>query len=491
MPTANTTAAAPSTRSTRMLPVILVAVFMAQFDLYVVNVALPVLQHDLSASEPQLQMFVGGYAFTYAAGLIIGGKLGDHFGQRRMFMLGMICFGVASLLCGLSLSASGLVVARLLQGATAAAMVPQVLALITATVAPADRPRALSWFGVTIGVGAVAGQVLGGLLLQADVAGLGWRVIFLINVPIAVVTVALAARAIPTLERRVTARLDIVGAVGITASLGCVLLPLVVGRSQGWPVWSWVVLIAALPVMTGFALWERRLVRSGRAPILPPVLFAERAFNLGLGLSVILFSVFFSFVFTTSLVLQSGLGLDPLGAGLTFGPLGVAFAVASVGARPYVVKYGAKVIVTGALVVFFAMVAVIVLTSVRGGSLRPVELAIPMTAIGFGNGIAVPAVIGQVLARIQPSHAGAASGVLATAQQFSSALGIAVIGGVFFVVLGRGASAGDYTVALRAAAWVDLLLVVIGIALALRLAKTARATPAAPTVQAAASTQPA
>lgn len=472
-------AARPSTRSTSMLPVIFVAVFMAQFDLYVVNVALPVLQHDLSASEPQLQMFVGGYAFTYAAGLILGGRLGDHFGQRRMFVLGMIGFGVASLLCGVSPSASGLVVARLLQGATAAAMVPQVLSLITATVAPTDRPRALSWFGVTIGVGAVAGQVLGGLLLQANVAGLGWRVIFLINGPIAAVTAGLAARAIPTIERRSSARLDIIGAVGITASLGCILLPLVIGRSQGWPVWSWVALITALPVTTGFALWERRLVRSGGAPIVPPVLFTERAFNLGLGLSVILFSAFFSFVFTTSLVLQSGLGLDPLGAGLAFGPLGVAFAVASVGARTYVLRHGAKVIVTGALVVFVAMIAVIVLTSVRGESLRPVELAIPMTALGFGNGIAVPAVIGQVLARIQPSHAGAASGVLSTAQQFSSALGIAVIGGVFFAVLGRGASAGDYASALHAAVWVDLLLVAVGVALALLLVRTGRATPAA------------
>ncbi|MBL0888359.1 MFS transporter [Myceligenerans indicum] len=466
-------------RRNLMLPIALVAMFMAQFDLYVVNVALPVLEDSLGAGDAQLQLIVGGYAFTYAAGLLIGGRLGDHFGHANMFRAGMLAFGVASLLCGIAPGAGWLVAFRLLQGATAAMMVPQVLALITAAFPPAERPHALARYGMVMGVGAVAGQVLGGVLLQYGIAGLGWRVIFLINVPIALVTVALALRNFPQASGSSRARLDVGGLTAIVLGLSLVLFPLITGRSTGWPWWSWALLVLAVPVLAGAVAWERRVMERGERPILSLGLFRERAFNLGLVLSVVLFGAFFSFIFCLTLMLQDGLGLSPLMAGLTFGPLGIAFAVASVGGRGLVQRYGAKAVAGGTTLVAVALVATGVLLLVRGPEITALELVVPMTAVGLGNGLAVPAVIGQVLARIQPANAGAAAGVLTTAQQFASALGIAVIGGIFFQVLGSSTDVAGLASGLAAAVWCDLALVILGIWLALRLSASRRDAPSA------------
>lgn len=462
------------TRRHVMLPVVLVAMFMAQFDLYVVNVALPVLQHELSASDAALQLFVGGYAFTYAAGLITGGRLGDHFGHGRMFAIGMSLFGLASLACGMAGSASWLVAFRLVQGLTAALMVPQVLALITAAFPPAERPRALSWFGVTMGVGAVAGQVLGGVLLQLSAGSIGWRTIFLINVPIAAATVLLGRKNLPAAITNARTRFDLTGVILLTLGLGLVLFPLVVGRAEGRPWWTWALLALAVPVFALAFWWERRVARTRHTPILPLDLFQEKAFNLGLSLSVVLFSAFFSFVFCLTLVLQDGLGLTPLMAGLTFGPLGVAFAIASIAARRHIARHGAKVIVAGTLLVALGLIGLELFLWGSGGRVSAWELAIPMTVVGLGNGTAVPAVIGQVLARINHARAGAASGILTTAQQFSSALGIAVIGGAFFLSLGSATTLGAHVSALgNAVAW-DLALVAMGLVISLLLASTTR-----------------
>lgn len=459
-----------------MLPVVLVAMFMAQFDLYVVNVALPVLQRDLSASEASLELIVGGYAFTYAAGLITGGRIGDHFGHRPVFLTGMLLFGIASLLCGLAQSSTQLVVFRLIQGVTAAVLVPQVLALITRTFPPAERGKALSWFGVTMGVGAVAGQVLGGVLLNFDILGLDWRVIFLVNVPIALATVAFGLRTLPRHERTTAASFDVLGAVGITAALSLILIPLVLGRSEGWAPWTWICLVLSVPVLLLTLNKERNMERRGGRPIIPLSLFTEKAFNLGLGTSIALFAAFFSVVFTLTLVMQNGLGLSPLMAGLTFAPLGVAFAVASIVAKKQIVKRGPSVIAFGTGVVILGLAILIALLYVAGDELSAPMLVIPMILIGFGNGTAVPALIGAVLAKISAQHAGAAAGVLTTAQQFSSAIGIAAIGTVFFSVLGsaNNASVGSYATALAAAAICSVVLAVLGFILTSQLVRTTR-----------------
>jgi len=232
----------PGPRRWLMLPVVLLAMFMAGFDIWVVNVAAPSLQRDLHVSDASLQLIVGGYAFMYASGMVTGGRLGDLLGYRRLFMLGVASFALTSLLCGLAQSPAELVAARLLQGLTGAAMVPQVLALITATFPARERSRALAWFGVTMGLAFVSGQILGGLLLQADVLGLGWRAIFLVNVPVGAATLVAAALVVPPARGHRRPRLDPAGALGVSASVALALVPLTLGHDEGWPDWTWIAL---------------------------------------------------------------------------------------------------------------------------------------------------------------------------------------------------------------------------------------------------------
>jgi EmrB/QacA subfamily drug resistance transporter len=459
------------------LTLVLAAMFMAQFDLYVVNVAAPSLSVDLGAGPAALELIVGGYAFTYAAGLITGGRLGDLLGHRRMFITGTAAFTVASLLCGLAQTPTQLVVVRLLQGLTAALMVPQVLALITAMFPPQQRARALAWFGVTMGVGAVAGQVLGGALLQADVLGLGWRAIFLVNVPIGIIAVLFSLRLLPAAASAARPRLDVVGVIGISGALALVLVPLVIGRSEGWPLWAWISLVASVPVMILSLMWERRLGARGGQPMLDVGLFGDSVFNKGLLVNVGVFASFHSWMFTMTLMLQAGIGLTPLAAGLTFTPLGVAFAVSSVGGRPLVARWGSGVITLGTVIAAAGLAAMVVVLSIAGGSANAFTVIVPMMIVGLGNGLAVPAMIGTVLAGVQPAKAGAAAGVLTTAQQFAGAAGIAVIGGVFFQTLDPERGAAGYATSLIWVSGMSLAVALLAAAVSTRLPRPARPVP--------------
>ncbi len=457
-----------------MLPVILSATFMALFDFFVVNVAAPSLSHDLHAGPAALELVVGGYAFTYAAGMVTGGRLGDLFGYRRLFLIGMAAFSAASLLCGLAQTPGQLVAARLLQGLTGAAMVPQVLALITSTFPAPERPRAMSWFGVTMGVGAVAGQVLGGLLLSADVLGLGWRAIFLINVPVGLVALVFAARLLPANRSVRRPRLDPLGAVGVSVSLALALVPLILGREEGWPAWTWASLAAALPAMLLTLAWERRLTRHGRDPLLDLTLFRDRSFSAGLPINAAFMGYFSSFMFVMTLLLQGGMGLSAMDAGLTFAPLGILFALTSVLGRPLVARYGVRVITAGGVIAGLGLLSLAVELQTLGGGITASWLFLPTALIGLGNGLALPALVGSVLTGVRPTHAGAAAGVLTTTQQFAGATGVAVLGAVFFGILGPNPSSADYAAATESVTFLALALVLTAAALTALLPRVRR-----------------
>lgn len=450
---------APYVHRWRMLAVVLAAMFMAQFDLFVVNVSVPLLQKDLHAGQAALELIVGGYAFTYASGLVTGGRLGDIFSARKMFLFGMVAFTAASLLCGLAQSPGQLVAARLVQGLTAAAMVPQVLALITAVFPVHEKARALSWFGVTMGVGAVAGQMLGGALLEVNLWGLSWRIIFLVNVPIGLVAALLARRLLPTRVSAARPKLDPLGAIGVSGALALALVPLALGPSQHWPLWTWVSLIAATPVMVVALLWERALARRGGQPLLDLALFSDQTFTRGLAVNIGAFASFHSFMFTLTLVMQAGLGLSPLQAGFTFAPLGVAFALASAASQRITARQGARVITTGTTLAAIGFVLLLIDLRMSGGATSALRLVGPMIVIGTGNGLAVPALVGAVLAGVRKGQAGAAAGVLTTSQQFASAAGIAAFGSIFFQALGTGKSISAYASALQWVAIFDLVVV--------------------------------
>ncbi len=432
----------------KALPVLLSAMFMAMFDYFVVNVAAPSLQHDLGATESGIELVVGGYGFAYASGLITGGRLGDLFGHRRLFLIGMLAFTAASLLCGLAGSPALLVTARILQGATAAAMVPQVLALINVMFPPHERARAMAAFGGVIGVGAVAGQVLGGVLLDANLFGWGWRTIFYINVPIGLAAAMLAARWLPGHERRAETRLDPVGAVGISAALALILVPISLGRPEHWPLWTWISLGAAIPVAASVLWYEARLGRNGGAPVLNVELLKERVFAAGMVIAGLYLTFFAGFMLCLTLLLQNGLGLSPLRAGLAFTPLGLAFATSSWLAR----RFGRRVVTIGAAVSLAGLLLTVGTLAIRGDHTSAAWLMPGMIVVGFGNGLALPSIIGAVLLRIPAPQAGMAAGALTTVQQFGNATGVTVLGTIFFSVLGSAPSMHGYVTAMTVAA---------------------------------------
>ncbi|HVA91201.1 MAG TPA: MFS transporter [Chloroflexota bacterium] len=457
-----------------LLPIILSATFMVLFDFFVVNVAAPSMRLDLGASTAALQLVVGGYAFTYAAALITGGRLGDRYGYRRLFVLGMAAFVVASAACGLAQTTDELIAARLCQGLVAAGMVPQVLALITALFPPATRHRALAWFGATIGLGSIAGQVLGGVLLQANILGLGWRAIFLVNVPIGLVALFLAARLLPPIRSAAEPRLDPIGVLAISGSLALALVPLTLGREEGWPAWALVMLIASLPAMLVTVGYEARLTRRGGQPVLPLDLFRQRSFAGGLGINMAIYVYFGSFMLGLALFLQAGLRFSALDAGLTFAPVGVAFAATSLLMRPLIAKHGFRVISWGLGLTTLGMLGLLITVHLSGSAINGLRIAPWLFLTGAGNGCVMPSLIGVVLTGVPAHKAGAAAGTLTTGQQFALALGVAGLGEVFFGVLGARPTLDRYLTAIQDVLLLDFGLLVLSLALLRLLPRPAR-----------------
>lgn len=434
-----------------MLPVLLSAMFMAMFDFFVVNVAGPSLQHDLHAGAAALELVISAYTFTYAATVVIGGRLGDLFGQRAMFLWGMSAFTAASVLCGIAPNAGMLIGARLLQGFTAAAMVPQVLGMITTVFPPAERARALGYFGLTIGLGSVSGQVLGGVLLDWNLFGWGWRTIFLVNLPIGLAMVALGMRLLPRTASSRRPSFDIPGTIGVAAGIGLVLVPLVLGREEGWPLWTAISFALAVPVLAITLWWERTLAARGGAPLVALHLFGDRVFSAGFSIGTIYLGTFTGFLLALTVLLQGGLGQGPLAAGLEFGPLGVAFATSSILGRGLAGRSPGRAATLGTMISMTGQIILSIILLSTGASV-PVWALIPsMMLVGGGNGLVIPTMLGASMQRVPMAQVGSASGMLTTGQQFGNAMGVAVMGAVFFTALGTHPHKADFV---SAAAWV-------------------------------------
>jgi EmrB/QacA subfamily drug resistance transporter len=421
------------------LATVLVGVLLPMLDFFIVNVALPTMAVDLHASTAVLELVVSGYATAYAVLLVVGGRLGDAFGRRRLFLVGMALFTVTSLLCGLAPTATWLVVARVLQGASAALLVPQTLSTIQATGDPTSRARAVGWFGATGGIAAVVGQVLGGVLVSADVAGTGWRPIFLVNVPIGLVGLWVARRLVPETRSPVSARPDLPGTALLAASVVAVLLPLTEGRALGWPVWS-VVLLASTPGwVAAFAVTEHRLERRGRTPLLPPSILEHRSMRRGLLLAGPFFAGFGAFMFVYALVVQDGLGWSAGKAGLALLPLALSFLVASLLMPRLVGRWGRTIITAGAALQLLGRAGLALTLELGWPSVGVWQLVPAFLVTGFGQGWVMPPLIRVVLSDVPISSAGVGSGVLTTTQQVALAVGVATLG-TLFVSLASGAT---------------------------------------------------
>ncbi|MEU5279789.1 MFS transporter [Streptomyces asoensis] len=438
-PAAARTAAAPRALGRLGLFTVLLAAALPLIDFFIVNVALPSMGRDLAASESVLELVVAGYGLAYAVLLVLGGRLGDLFGRRRLFLGGMAAFGLTSLACGLAPDAWSLVAARVAQGASAAAMVPQVLATIQSSTEGPRRARAMSLYGATAGLSMVAGQILGGVLVAADLAGSGWRSVFLVNVPVVVVGLVLAVRSVPETRSPRPEPVDGPGTVLLAAALLTLLAPLTEGRAAGWPLWTWLSL-AAFPLVAGaFVAVERRADRRGRTPLVPPSLFALPSLRRGLTLMVP-FSIGFSgFMFVIAVALQSGAGLGPVPAGLALAPMALAFFVVSLAGPRLVARFGTRVVTAGSALQ--ALGVVLLLLAVRSDwpDLGLVALLPGAAVAGAGQALQLPVVMRIVMSEVPPARAGVGSGVMVTTQQTSLALGVATLGTLFLsLVPGTG-----------------------------------------------------
>lgn len=412
--------------------------FITTLDFFIVNVALPSMQHELHATPAAIQLIVAGYGLAFAAGLITAGRLGDLYGRRRIFMIGLGLFTLASAVAGFAPNVIALIVARVAQGTGAALLTPQVLALINTMFAGPKRTAAINAYGLSVGLGGVLGQVIGGCLVSANLEGLGWRSIFLINLPVGLIALLAAFRNLPETkaapEQRAHERLDLVGMLlGITG-VAAVVLSLTEGHAQGWPEWSFVSLGLSVPILTAFAWQQRRLNARGGDPLIHSELLHEKAFRVGLLLTLVFNITMGSFFFITTLFLQQGLSLSPVISGLMIMPLGIAFLFASIISAKLLDKFGRHTLSMGTIILALGY-GLMAESAMLGFSY--LWLLPGLIVAGTGMGIVLAPLQNLALANVLPRRAAAASGLLSTMQEIGGVLGIAGIGTIFFALSGN------------------------------------------------------
>ncbi|MGW2023791.1 MFS transporter [Streptomyces decoyicus] len=449
---------------------VLLGAALPMIDFFIVNVALPTIDHDLHAGPAMLEMVVAGYGVAYAMLLVLGGRLGDMIGRRRLFLWGLVAFGLTSLACGLAPDAGTLVAARVAQGAAAALLLPQVLATIQATTTGKRRAKALSLYGGTAGVASAVGQVLGGLLVSVDLAGTGWRAVFLVNVPISAAAWLLAARTVPETRSPHPSRVDGAGTALLAATLITLLLPLTEGRAAGWPLWSWILLAVFPFAATAFFLFERRAERAGRTPLVPPSLLRIPSVNSGLTMIIPFTLGFGGFMFVVAVALQNGLHYGPFAAGLSLAPLCVTFFFASLAGPRLVMRFGRRVVVAGSLIQGIGLIGLALTVHSGWPAISVAGLASSMAVLGLGQGMVLPVLMRIVLSELPVTQAGVGGGVMVTTQQSGLALGVATLGTLFLALI---PSVGIRD-AMLAALLTQLAIVAGTTTLALRLPRTLR-----------------
>ncbi|MEH0555402.1 MFS transporter [Streptomyces sp. B21-101] len=431
---------------------VLAAQFMALLDVFIVNVAAPTIGSDLDASGADLQLVVAGYAITYSVLLITGARLGDRFGPGRVHLVGLALFTAASLACGLAQGGTELIVFRLVQGAGSAVMIPQVLSLIQRTFSGEARVRALGVYSAVLAVGAAAGQVAGGVLVDADLLGAGWRPVFLVNVPVGLVLLAVGGRVLPrggglpghsaavtgavgereagAAARSRARRMDWPGLVLLGAAVSLVTVPLVLGREEDWPLWSWLSLAAGALVFLLFWGAESRLARRGGDPLIAPRVLRHPGMALAVLRVTAGMAVNGGFLFVLTLHVQGGLGFSALRAGLTFAPTAVVFGAVGLTWRRWPASWQRALIPSGFAILALSVVAVGLVF--RGGDHGGAWLYAAYAGVGVGLALAFSPALTGALAAVLPEDAADAGGLLATVTQLGQLIGVAAFGTLFF-----------------------------------------------------------
>nr|WP_233521444.1 MFS transporter [Streptomyces triticagri] len=421
----------------------LAAQFMALLDVFIVNVAAPTIRTDLSASGAGLQLVVAGYTIAYAVLLITGARLGDRFGHRRMYLVGLLVFTLASLACGLSVNTGELIAFRLVQGAGAAVLIPQVLSLIQRTYQGEARVRALGAYAAVLATGAAAGQVIGGVLVSADLFGSGWRPVFLVNVPIGAALLLLGARLLPADTRPAPESrrgLDLPGLVLLAAAVTLFTVPMVLGQEEDWPLWSWLSMGSSVLMFAVFVAVESRLSARGSAPIVAPRVLRLPGMGLAVARILLVMAVNAGFLFVLALHLQGGLGYSALRAGLTFAPAAIAFGAVGLTWRKWPAPLQRWLIPAGCTLVAVCTTAFALL--LRDGDDGGLLLYLAFVGVGVGLSLGFSPALTGALAGVGPADAADASGLLATVTQLGQLVGVAVFGALFLNRVEAAATGG-------------------------------------------------
>jgi EmrB/QacA subfamily drug resistance transporter len=424
------------------LIVVSLAFIMDLLDSTIVNIAIPSIRLNLLASYSAIQWIVAGYSLAFALLLITGGRMGDVFGYKKVFMVGVAGFTIASLLSGLSVNASMLIVARFLQGSMAALMVPQVISLMQVMYKPEERGAINGLFGAMGGLAASLGPIISGLLLKANLFNWDWRPIFLINIPVGVIGLIAAARYLPDGKSPHPLKLDFVGTFIVMVGLLLLVFPLIQGREYNWPAWSFIMMAASVPVFVVFAWWQKHKDKVDGSPLVLPALFKARSFITGLIINMVFESAMLGFFLTFGLFLQIGLGFSPIHAALTGLPIafGIALTMATLGQK-VIPKLGRKSIAFGTIIMAAGLITTTLVLHAYTLQVNSWQLLPGLLLVGIGMGFVFGALFAAVLNGVDPHHAGSASGVLNAVQQVGGAVGIAVVGVIFFGQLSGAAGA--------------------------------------------------
>ncbi|WHM38285.1 MFS transporter [Streptomyces sp. BPTC-684] len=428
-----TAAAANDRRRWFALAIVMTAAFMDLVDVTIVNVAIPSIQKDTGATFASIQWITAGYGLAFAAGLITGGRLGDIHGRKRLFLIGMTGFTVASALCGLAANPEMLVASRILQGGMASLMVPQVLSIIHATFPAEERGKVFGMFGAIIGLGAVSGPILGALLTEWNLFGLEWRPIFLINLPVGIAGLVLGAKFISESKAPKALKLDFVGVALVTLGLLMLFYPLTRGRELGWPLWGHLSMVGSLVVFGVLVAYEKHKAAKDGSPLVELSLFRVKSFAAGIAVQLTFGIAMGIFFLVWTLYMQIGLGWSALHAGLTGVPFSIALsAAAGMSVQTLVPKFGRKVLQAGALVTALGMLVYIWEAHHYGTDITSWQMMVPLVVLGIGMGLIVAPLTDAVLSEVPQEHAGSASGLINTVQQAGNALGLGLVSVVFF-----------------------------------------------------------
>ena len=416
-----------------VLATVVAAQFIFGVDAFVVNVAIPTIAAELHASQAEIESVIAIYLIAYATLIVTGGRLGDIHGTKRVFLAGVAGFTLTSLWCGLAQSGPELIVARLAQGATAALMVPQVLATLHLLFSDSARSLAFAIYGIILGLAGAAGFALGGMLVTLDLAGAGWRAIFFVNVPFGILIIAAALRIMPSVPRRAGTRLDVPGAIVLFLGLLCLIGPLLFGHDLHWSPLVWLVMAAGVAIVAAFVKLERAVERNGGMPLIDLALLSDKAFMRGLAAAFFFFFANLSFYLVMTMYMQTALRIPPVQAGLVFVPLALTFVAASRLSGVRAKHRGMLVLIEGCAIQIAGLVA---LALAIGFTRAPTAsmLAAILTIFGYGQGLVMAPLSGVVLSSVKPASAGSGSGMYGTTAQIANAAGVAAIGAVFFSV---------------------------------------------------------